>query len=316
MIEKTRTTTFIIFVFRLIPLNLRRALLKAVFRLFYYASVRHRLITLHNLQNAYPDKPIDELEEIAKGVYRNLALVISEVFELPFIRRDTLHQWLDVDGLEHLERAYEKGKGYLSLVAHLGNWELIPVAAPMLSRPLQIVYRPLDSPLLDNLLGWIRTKHGNALIPKEGSGVRIICLLRKNWAIGILSDQNVDTHEGAFVDFFGRPACSSVGLAVLALHSGAPVIPVFMPRMPDGRYRLVIRPAVEITKTDDYEADLRVNTQRFMKIVEDFVRQYPDQWFWIHQRWKTRPCQGADRLQRSHRRKSGRVNMKTSEAKL
>ena len=293
--EKTRTTAIIFFAFRLIPLGLRRAIFKAVFRLFYHASVKQRLIALHNLKCAFPEKSFDEIEAIAKGVYRHLALVMAELFEMPYITRETLGDWADAEGLEHLEKAFAEGKGLLSVVAHFGHWELMTVAVPLMARPMQIVYRPLDNPVMDNLLGWSRTKHGNALIPKGGSGKRIIRLLRENNAIGILSDQNVDTREGVFVDFFGRPACTSVGTAVLALQSGAPVIPAFMPRMPDGRYKLIILPPVEITRTDDYESDLRVNTQRFTKVVEDMVRKYPDQWFWIHQRWKTKPWQDAKR---------------------
>ena len=289
--EKTRTTAIIFFAFRLIPLGMRRAIFKAVFRLFYHASVKQRLIALHNLRRAYPEKSIDEIEAIAKGVYRHMAIVMAELFEMPYITRETLQEWVDVEGLEHAERAIAQGKGALSIVAHFGNWELMTVAVPLIVRPMQIVYRPLDSPVMDNLLGWSRTKHGNVLIPKGGSGKRIIRLLRENNVIGILSDQNVDTREGVFVDFFGRPACTSVGTAVLAMQSGAPVVPAFMPRMPDGRYKLLILPPVEITRTDDYESDLVVNTQRFTKVVEDIVRKYPDQWFWIHQRWKTKPWQ-------------------------
>ncbi|MEN6318426.1 MAG: lysophospholipid acyltransferase family protein [Syntrophaceae bacterium] len=291
--EKTRTTAIIIFVFRLIPLGLRRTLFKALLRFFYHASVRRRIITLHNLQNAFPEKSIDEIEAIAKGVYRHLALVTAELFEMPYITRETLHEWADVEGLEHLEKAFAQGKGVLSVVAHFGNWELMTVAVPLLARPMQIVYRPLDSPVVDNLLGWIRTKNGNSLIPKGGAGKQIIRLLRENNAIGILSDQNVFTSEGVFVNFFGRLACTGVGTAVLARQSGAPVLPAFMPRMPDGRYKLLILPPVEIALTDDYESDIVVNTQRFTKVVEDVVRQYPDQWFWLHHRWKTKPWQKA-----------------------
>jgi Kdo2-lipid IVA lauroyltransferase/acyltransferase len=289
--EPTRTTAFIFFAFRLIPLGVRRAIFKALFRLFYQASAKQRLIALHNLRRAYPEKSIDEIVEIAKGVYRHMGIVLAELFEMPYITRETLADWVTVEGLEHLEKAYAEGKGVLSIVAHFGNWELMTVAVPLFARPMQIIYRPLDSPIMDNLLGWSRTKHGNSLIPKGGSGKRIIRLLKENNAIGILSDQNVDKNEGAFVDFFGRPACTSVGTAVLAMQSGAPVLPAFMPRMPDGRYKLVILPAVEISRTDNYESDLIVNTQRFTKVVEDMVRKYPDQWFWIHQRWKTKPWQ-------------------------
>jgi KDO2-lipid IV(A) lauroyltransferase len=277
--------------FRLIPLGVRRAIFKALFRLFYHASAKQRIIALHNLRSAYPEKSLDEIEALAKGVYRHMGIVLAELFEMPYITRETLREWADAEGLEHLEKAFAQGKGVLSIVAHFGNWELMTVAVPLMARPMQIIYRPLDSPVMDNLLGWSRTKHGNSLIPKGGSGKRIIRLLKENHAIGILSDQNVDKSEGAFVDFFGRPACTSVGTAVLAMQSGAPVLPAFMPRMPDGRYKLIILPAVEITSTDNYESDLIVNTQRFTKVVEDMVRRYPDQWFWIHQRWKTKPWQ-------------------------
>ncbi|MGZ3647974.1 MAG: lysophospholipid acyltransferase family protein [Syntrophales bacterium] len=293
--EKTRTTAIIFFAFRLIPLGVRRTLFNAVLRLFYHASAKQQIIALHNLRNAFPEKSLEEVEAIAKSVYRHLALVMAELFEMPYITRETLHEWADVEGLEHLEKAFAQGKGVLSVVAHFGNWELMTVAVPLVARPMKIVYRPLDNPVMDNLLGWVRTKHGNSLIPKGGAGKRITRLLRENNVIGILSDQNVAADEGVFVNFFGRLACTGVGTAVLALQSGAPVLPAFMPRMPDGRYKLLILPPVEIARTDDYESDLVVNTQRFTKVVEDVVRQYPDQWFWIHQRWKTKPWQKSPR---------------------
>ena len=284
-------TRIILIFFKAIPLPLRKALFCGVFRLVYHILTKQRVITLHNLKCAFPEKEMPELIRIAKGAYRHLAVVMSEFFEIPWLTRETYRKWVEFEGLEHFETAFSRQKGVLSIVAHLGNWEMMTMAFPLAAQPIQIVYRPLDNPVMDNLLGWSRTKHGNSLIPKGGSGKRIIRLLRENNAIGILSDQNVDKREGIFVDFFGRPACTSVGTAVLALQSGAPVLPAFMPRMPDGRYRLIILPPVEITRTDDYESDLVVNTQRFTKVVEDMVRKYPDQWFWIHQRWKTKPWQ-------------------------
>jgi KDO2-lipid IV(A) lauroyltransferase len=115
--------------------------------------------------------------------------------------------------------------------------------------------------------------------------------LKRNEIVGILIDQNVAWYEGVFVDYFGRPACTTDGLALLALHTGAPVLPGYIVRLHDGRYRLVIGPEVEVTRTGDWDADVLVNTQRFTKVIEETVRQYPDQWFWVHQRWKTKPCQ-------------------------
>jgi KDO2-lipid IV(A) lauroyltransferase len=116
-------------------------------------------------------------------------------------------------------------------------------------------------------------------------------LLKENHIIGILSDQNVAAYEGVFVDYFGRPACTGVGLAVMAMRSGAPVVPAFMARQKSGKYKLILKPAIDVVCTDDYNADLVVNTQRFTKIVEEIVREYPDQWFWFHQRWKTKQYQ-------------------------
>jgi KDO2-lipid IV(A) lauroyltransferase len=153
---------------------------------------------------------------------------------------------------------------------------------------MYILYRPLDNPVIDNIVEYVRTMNGNELIPTGGSGKRIMELLKENHIIGILSDQNVSKREGVFVDFFGHPACTGVGLAVWAMRTGAPVIPAFMARQKSGKYKFILKPAVEAVCTDNYENDLLINTQRFTKIVEDIIREYPDQYFWFHQRWKTK----------------------------
>jgi Kdo2-lipid IVA lauroyltransferase/acyltransferase len=290
-VEKTRLTGIILACSRSIPLFVRKLFFKSLLRLFYHMSVKHRLIALHNLHRAFPEKNMKELIRIAKGVFRNVAITAAEFFSMPSINQKNLHEWVDVEGLEHYEDGISRGKGLLSIVAHFGNWELMTVTAPFLLKPFHIVYRPLDNPILDNMLEHVRTICGNELIPKGGSGKRITELLRDNRLIGILSDQNVSVREGVFVDFFGRPACTGVGLAVLALRSGAPILPAFMARQKSGKYKLILKPLVEVSRTGDYDRDLLENTQRFTKIVEEVVREYPDQWFWIHQRWKTQRCQ-------------------------
>jgi len=289
--KKERSTSIIIWLLKCVPLSWRRLFFRGLLRLFYHLSAKQRLITLHNLRRAYPEKDMEELILIAKGVYRHLGLVAADFFEIPFITKDNVHEWVEFEGLEHIDKTFAKGKGLLSIVAHFGNWEMMTVSFPMVRKPMNIVYRPLDSPVLENLTAWVRTLNGNTVIPKGGSGKAITRLLAENSALGILSDQNVSAREGVFVDFFGRPACTAVGLAVLAMRTGAPVIPAFMPRMPDGKYRFIIQEAVPIDDTGDYEKDLYTNTQRFTKVVEAMVRRYPDQWFWLHQRWKTKLCQ-------------------------
>jgi KDO2-lipid IV(A) lauroyltransferase len=289
--EKAKTTTVILTIFKGIPLPLRKWFFMGLLGLFYHVAARQRFITLHNLHRAFPEKPMADIIAMGKAVYRHLAIVAAEFFELPWITKDILHMWVEVEGLEHYLQIKAQNKGMLSIIGHFGNWEMMPVVFPLIAEPVHIIYRPLDSPLLENLITWVRTCNGNTLVSKEGSGRTIIRLLQKNESFGILSDQNVAAREGVFVDFFGRPACTGSGLAVLAMRSGAPVVPVFMPRMKDGRYKLIFLPPIGVDRTDDYEKDILTNTQRFTKVIESMVRRYPEQWFWLHQRWKTKTCQ-------------------------
>lgn len=288
--KKTRATRVIILIFKAIPLQLRRLLFKGLFLLFYHASTRQRLIALHNLRNSYPEKNIWELKRIAKGVYRNIALTTADFFEIPYINAANLHKWVEFEGLENLENAKAQGKGVLSIVAHFGNWEMMTAAVPLASGPMYIIYRPLDSPVLEDVVAWMRTHKGNFLIPKEGATKTVRRLLKEGKVIGILNDQNVSADEGLFVDFFNRPACTSPGTAYMALRTGAPVVAGYLFRKEDGKYKFVIE-SVEVVNTGDFEKDLFANTQKFTGVVESIVRKYPDQWFWIHQRWKTKLSQ-------------------------
>ena len=231
------------------------------------------------------------MTEIARDCYKNLGIVAAEFFDILSITRDNISNWLEVEGLENYLRAHEKNKGILSFTGHFGNWEIGAAAFAFLCNPVNIVYRTLDNPVIGNIVDRVRSHTGNKLLPKGGAARRIIRLLEKNENIGILIDQNVSWREGVFVDFFGRPASTTKGLAALALQTGAPVLPSFISRMKDGKYRLVIGPEVEIARTGDYDRDILENTQRFTNIVEDNVRRYPEQWFWLHQRWKTKKSQ-------------------------
>lgn len=287
----TQTTKTILFIFHRIPLFVRKAFFTKLFMLFYYVGTKNRLITLHNLMRSFPEKNLEEIIGIAKGVYRHFAVVAAEFFDMPYVTKENIHQWGDVEGLENYEAAIAKGKGVLSIVAHFGNWEILPVGIPIYAKPIHIVYRPLDNPVIDNMVEYVRTLRGNELIPKGGSGKQILELLKQNQIIGILSDQNVDLLEGVFVDFFGRPACTGKGLAVMAMRSSAPVIAIFPARQKDGRYKAIVKPPMEAVCTGDYDADILTNTQRFTKVIEDIVREYPQQWFWFHQRWKTKSYQ-------------------------
>lgn len=272
----------------LIPLGLRRIFFIGLWFLFYHVSPRHRFIAYHNLQQAFPDKTMSEIIRLARGAYRNLAIVCAEFFDLLKMDQAHLNRLLDVEGLDNVQRALEKKRGLLLFGAHFGNWELMAVAASVLVSPGVMVYRPLDNPFLERLVMYVRTSKGNVLVPKKRAMLQMFRCLARNGVIGVLLDQNVSWKEGIFVDFFGRPACTSDGLAQMALKSEAPVVPAFLVRKPDGRYRLIIGEEIKITRTGNWDADVRANTQQFTTVIEDVVRQYPEQWLWLHQRWKTK----------------------------
>jgi len=286
-----RLADILLFCFRAIPAPLRRALFTGAFRLFYHLVPRQRLIALYNLRRAFPEKNDGQIVAIAKGACRNLGIVAAEFFDLPRLTKDNIGKLVEAEGLENCAQALAKGRGVLMFGAHFGNWELEAVAASLLIKSLVVIYRPLDSAVLDALVLRVRSATGNTPVAKDRAMRSMLRSLKQNEMLGILIDQNVAWYEGVFVDYFGRPACTTDGLALLALHTEAPVLPAYMARRPDGRYRLVIGPEVEVTNTGNREADVLANTQRFTGIIEETVRRFPDQWLWLHQRWKTRPCQ-------------------------
>ena len=278
-------------VISLIPLSLRKAFFLSLWMGFYHVSPRHRFIALHNLKMAYPEKSLEDIARIAKGAYRNLAIVCAEFFDLLKMGRDDLSRIMDIEGLENVQRALARKKGLILFGAHFSNWELMAAASSVMIPPAVMIYRPLDNPFLERVVKFVRTAKGNTLVPKKRAMLQMIRRLAHSGAVGMLIDQNVSWKEGIFVDFFGRPACTTDGLAQIVLKTGAPVLPGFLVRKPDGRYRLIIMEAIDIIRTGNWEADVKANTQRFTSVIEEMIRQYPEQWLWLHQRWKTKPYQ-------------------------
>jgi len=280
-----------IFLFRIIPLAVRKALASGISRLVYYLSSKHRLIAIHNLMRSFPEKSLKEVCRIAKRSYEGFAIMIVEFTEILSMKRENLHHWISIIGLEHYTAACREGKGVLLFGAHFGNWEIGNVALALLTRPLVFMVRLLDNPFMEEVTTYLRAACGNISLHKENAMRKTLRLLRKGETINILVDQNVAWYEGTFVDFFGRPACTTSGVAQLALHTGAAVMPAFTRRLPGGRYLLEIGPKTDIIDTGNRDADIFINTQKITKIIEEYVRKYPEQWLWLHQRWKTKPWQ-------------------------
>jgi len=283
-------TWFILSCFRCIPLRWRIHSFAGVASAYYHLLSGRRLIALHNLKNAFPEKSMTEIIRIAKGVYRNMAVIAAEFFDIPWLTKDRIRERVEVEGLEHCVEALKRKRGLLMVTAHFGNWELGAIAFSLLFQPVLLLYRPLDNLFLDRLVALVRSSTGNRILAKKMAMRQMLRTLNANGIVGLLIDQNWSWQEGVFVDFFGRPACTSDGVARLAMHTEAPVIPCFMVRREDGNYKLIIGEAVELVNTGDREKDVLVNTQKYTRVIEQMIRKYPDQWFWVHQRWKTQPC--------------------------
>ena len=225
-----------------------------------------------------------------RRLYRRMFLHFGRMlFEVPHILRlgREMDRYVVFEGEENLLRAMAAGKGALILTAHFGNWELMAAAFTKRFNTGAIVARPVDFRPADRVLNDLRTRYGGEIIPKQKGMRRILAALRRGKAVGILLDQNVDWYEGAFVPFLGRTACTNKGLALVALKTGAPVVPMFSIRGADGRYRIVLEPALDLQITGDKTRDVDDNTALFAETMSRFIRTHPDHWFWFHRRWKT-----------------------------
>lgn len=266
------------------PFRMARRLARLYAAILDRAVPRLRRIAYRNLQLALPQLTADERKRIVDGVFASIGRLLLALARFPELNRDNIGRWIRYEGFEHFEAGLRRGKGVLFATAHLGNWELSAFAHGLMAAPMHVVVRPLDNPKLDALITRLRTLGGNQVIAKQDFARGILRALARNEAVGILIDQNTSLEEGVFVDFFGVPACANLGFAKIARRSQATVIPGFaLWLQSEGRYVLRFYPPVEMT------GDAAADTQRLQKIVEEVIRQYPEQWLWIHRRWRTRP---------------------------
>jgi KDO2-lipid IV(A) lauroyltransferase len=274
-----------------IPVSWRRVFVVSISGIIFRLSLKHRLITLHNLLRSFPEKPVDEIKRLAWQSFRSFALIIAEFADLFYLTKNNLHDWTSIEGLENYEEACKDGKGVLLFGAHFGNWEMGNAALAITTKPFIFIYRVLDSPFLERYITGARASYGNISLPKEKAMRPMLRLLKNGATINLLIDQNIAWYEGVFVDFFGRPACTTSGLALLALSTGAQVLPAFTRRLQSGKYLLEIGKKVEIIRSENHDNDVLINTQNFTKIIEEHISKYPEQYLWMHQRWKTKRCQ-------------------------
>lgn len=262
----------------------------------YLLLGRLRRVGMRNLELAFPEKSRKEKKKILHGVYRSLGRQLAEFCLFPRYTPENTKNLFSYDGFENFEAANARGKGIFYLTAHFGGWEVSSFLHSLHGHPMHIIVRDLDNPYVQGLVQRYRSMHGNQTHDKDDFARGLIEAMRKGEGVGVLMDTNMTPPQGVFVDFFGTPACTASGIARVALRTDAAVIPAFM--IWDsvlGRYRLRFEPALELIRTGDDEADAVANTARFTKAIEDIVRRFPDQWLWVHRRWRTRP-QGAKQI--------------------
>jgi KDO2-lipid IV(A) lauroyltransferase len=273
-----------------LPRPLARAAAISLGWTIYLVHFRLRQVGMRNLALALPNKTRRERARILRGEFTSLGRQLAELCLFPKYTRENVGKVVIYDGFENFQAALDRGKGVLFLTAHLGAWELSAFAHSLNGHPLHVVMRPMDNLLLDQLIRRYRMMHGNTTVDKDEFVRGLLAAMRAGETVGILMDTNMTPPQGVFVDFFGIPACTASGMARIALRTDAAVVPGFTIWDPVLRkYRLHFDPAVKLIRTGDDEADIVANTAEFTRIIEEYVRKYPDQWLWVHRRWKTRP---------------------------
>jgi len=274
----------------ILPRPLARAAGMALSWAVYLLHVRLRQVGMRNLAIAFPEKSEADRARILRAEFTSLGRQLAEVCHFPKYTRENVEQVVVYDGLENYERAHARGKGVLFLTAHFGGWELSAFTHSLHGHWMHVVVRAMDNVYLDRLIRQYRTMHGNQIVEKDDFVRGLLAAMNAGEVVGILMDTNMTPPQGIFVDFFGIPACTASGLARIALRTDAAVVPTFT--IWDAqlkKYRLRFDPAVELMRTGDIEADIQANTQKFTTVIEEYVRKYPEQWLWVHRRWKTRP---------------------------
>jgi KDO2-lipid IV(A) lauroyltransferase len=276
--------------FAMMPRNLAYSAARVLAWGGFHLAGRQRRAGLHNLRIAFPEMSEAEREEILRGSFQNLGRLLVEFTHFPELNRGNISQYVIHDGLENYLEGLRRGRGVIFMTAHFGAWEMSSFAHALYGYPLKFVVRPIDNPRVEQLISSYRMLSGNVPIQRRRATRDILKALRQNEAVVILFDQNTTRSEGVFAEFFGIPAATTPAIALFALRAGAAVIPGFLIWDENlKKHRLRLDPPVELVNSGDLSYDLLQNTKRFNKILESYVRKYPDQWLWIHRRWKTRP---------------------------
>jgi Kdo2-lipid IVA lauroyltransferase/acyltransferase len=273
-----------------LPRSVARRIAVAIAQLIYAMLPKLRRTARFNLRLAFPEWNDAQRSVVIRGMVRNMGWMAAEFARLPRYTRENIAEVVILDAHENFLQGQRRGKGVLYLTGHIGAWELSSFAHALYGFPLHYMARPLDNHRVDALINRYRCLSGNQPIFKNESARALLKILHGSGTVGILADQNTMPEEGVFVNFFGKTACTTTGIARLALHTDAAVVPGYAYWDETlQKYRLRFEPPVELVRTGNTERDVFVNTQKFADVIEAIIRKYPEQWVWVHARWNTRP---------------------------
>jgi KDO2-lipid IV(A) lauroyltransferase len=245
---------------------------------------------MRNLELAYPEMPAADRARLLRELYRYLGWQLGEFCQMRRYTRENTRELIRYEGLENYLAARDRGRGVLIVTGHLGAWELSSFWHSLMGHPMAMVIRRLDNARVDRLVNDIRCMHGNRVLHKDDFARGLLAAMRHGETVGILMDTNMTPPQGVFVPFFGVMACTASGLARVALRTGAAVLPGFLVwDAGEGKYVLHFGREIPVVASGDDERDIVENTARFTGAIEEFIRRYPEQWLWVHRRWKTRP---------------------------
>jgi len=281
----------------------------------YYLDIPHRRIVKRNLKFAYPEWADKEICRVSRRIFRNLGITIFEILQMAFFSKEDFLRNIRIKGEEHLIDAIKGGKGVIIISAHLGNWEAASLFSPCyLGYPVTVVVRKIESGIINSWILKLRTRVGNSVIEKEGALPEMTQTLRHGKILALMIDQGTKISEGVELLFFGKKVTVTPAAAMLALRCKSPVLPVFCVREEDQKLTIIINPPVQLVRTKDLRNDLKTNTQSMTDVIEKAVRKYPDQWLWLHKRWKRfYPDLYPEYIARRKRRRAKKIKKMLSE---
>ena len=257
--------------------------------IWFSLDKKNRSVALENLEIAYGKKlNTQQQTDLAKKVFENTARMIFEYAWYYSTDLEEAFKSFQIKGIDHLHRAHAKGKGVIALTGHLGNWELALAFGPLTGLPVSVVYRKIKNKGVDLFIKNNRKRFDCKVYPLHNARDKIINALASGHLVGLLCDQNCSISRGVFVDFFNKKACTHAGIAKLIRDTRSPVVPVFIYREKTG-FTIEVQPELQLEFTSESADDILAITQQCQTVIENIVKRYPDQWFWVHKRWKRRP---------------------------